>query len=262
MRLSLLPLLAATACLAACAAPPSTPTTPSGAASASPAPHWSYEGEEGPDYWGTLSTAYATCQTGAQQSPIDIPASATVTPASGLALAYQESGLKLVNNGHTVQANVDAGSTLTLKGKTYELKQFHFHAPSEHKINGKAFAMEMHLVHQASDGSLAVVGVLFEEGTENAFLKSFWSRLPAKGAPDVTADARQRVESALPADRSSFSYAGSLTTPPCTEGVSWVVLKTPVTASKEQLELFKEKVELPTARPVQPVNGRIYRTLS
>ncbi len=218
-------------------------------------PHWTYEGPEGPEYWGSLSPDYAVCSTGKQQSPIDIPSSAALNPAD-LKFDYKPSQLNILNNGHTIQGMYDAGSTLTVDGVPYKLVQFHFHNPSEHEANGKLDAMELHLVHQNAQGGLAVVGVWIQPGAENKALAPVFSNMPkqeqdAKPVPGATVDAA----GFLPATQTYYRYDGSLTTPPCTQGVKWLVMSAPVTASAEQLAAYKA-IMYPTNRPVQPLNGR------
>jgi len=219
------------------------------------APHWSYEGETQPANWGSLSPEYAACSAGKSQSPINLTADFNAQGAP-LAFDYKGTPLDIVNNGHTVQVNYQPGSTLTVDGKTYPLVQFHFHTPSEHWVNDHAYDMEMHLVHKTAGGELAVVGVLMQPGQANRFLQSIIDHMPQ------SAGEKQEVESvslnaadALPESREYFHYSGSLTTPPCTEGVNWSVLKTPVDASPEQIQAFR-KVLGANARPVQVANGR------
>lgn len=224
-----------------------------GSVDAGPA-HFEYTGEDGPEHWGDLSAAYATCKTGQAQSPIDI---GTTTPKDlpNLVPAYVAGALAAVNNGHTIQVNVPSGSKLNVEGVDYPLLQFHFHHPSEHTVNGVAFPLEMHLVHKAADGSLAVVGVLIKSGAENAPLKPLFSALPATAAGTLnTADLINPAD-LLPADKTYFKYAGSLTTPPCSEGVKWHVLKNPVEMSDAQLNAFSGIFSL-NARPVQSLNAR------
>jgi carbonic anhydrase len=219
-------------------------------------PHWTYGGPAGPEHWGELEKDFAACQTGRHQSPIDVRgAKAADLPA--IAFAYRAAPLRIINNGHTVQVNYAPGSTITVGGKRYELKQFHFHHPSEEKINGKGYAMVAHLVHAAADGSVAVVAVLLDAGTvENPLVSRLWQNLPAHEGPeqkhdDVSID----VGGLLPADRGYYTFTGSLTTPPCTENVTWFVLKTPAPISQAQADAFGKIYPL-NARPTQPLNGR------
>jgi carbonic anhydrase len=222
--------------------------------------HWGYRGEAGPAHWGELDPSFAKCAEGQEQSPVDIPASAPVN-TSGLAFHYQPSGLTILNNGHTVQVNYDKGSAITLEGTTYDLVQFHFHAPSEHTLAGQSAPMELHLVHRSADQTLAVVGVMIQRGGANPAYDALLNHLPAQEqaampVAGVTVDAA----SLLPADRSYYRYNGSLTTPPCSEGVKWQVLRTPVTLSDAQIAAFT-KLYPNDARPVQPLNARTFLTV-
>jgi len=222
------------------------------------APHWAYEGEEGPDHWGEISDLYRMCSEGMNQSPIDI----TVDVHAGLpelVFDYHSSDINEINNGHTIQQNVSPGSYLTITGRDvrYELMQFHFHSPSEHKIDGRSFAMELHFVHASEEGALAVVGVMIEEGDEHPVLDKLWSWMPEN--PGETSEQPIGIEETnlLPPTREYFAYSGSLTTPPCSEGIAWIVLKNPIEASAEQIARFKERVGPATNRPVQPRNARL-----
>ncbi len=218
--------------------------------------HWGYSGEEGPSHWGDLSTDWATCKTGTEQSPIDIPAGTHAGMADGLSMAYDESAVTILNNGHTVQVNYDAGSDLTYGGKTYELKQFHFHAHSENTVEGMSYPMEMHLVHAAADGSLAVVGVFIDEGAENAALADVFANMPAdESEATAIAGAAVNATDLLPADKASWRFDGSLTTPPCSEGVKWILMATPIEASAAQIEAFTD-IDDHNYRPTQDLNGR------
>ena len=167
---------------------------------------------------------------------------------------YRTSALEVINNGHTVQANVSLGSSITTDGKIYQLAQFHFHAPSEHEVNAESFAMEMHLVHVSASGELAVVGLLFRPGAASAALAPVWAVLPATTA-DTGAVASFDPNTLLPQSRLAHRYSGSLTTPPCSEGVSWMVLQATETASVDKVGEFST-IAGPNNRPVQPLNGR------
>ena len=172
-----------------------------------------------------------------------------------LAPAYVSDAAEIVHNGHTVQVNYAAGSALAVDGHAFELKQFHFHAPSENTINGKRFPLEVHLVHKDTSGKLAVVGVLFEEGADHPLLAKLWEKLPKsgdKGALPAGLNAREL----LPAGSDYFRFNGSLTTPPCSEGVTWLVMKSPVSASRAQVERFSQAIGFANSRPVQPLNDR------
>jgi carbonic anhydrase len=216
--------------------------------------HWGYEGAAGPAHWGELSDAYATCKQGTQQSPVDIHATSTRHLAE-LELSYAASPARIINNGHTVQAEYAEGSSVSLDGKTYALRQFHFHAPSEHTIDGKPYDMVAHLVHESADGELLVIAVLMKVGAPNPFLAGLWPHLPAPGEEYLESLQALNVILLLPTDLSSYRYRGSLTTPPCTEGVTWIVLEHPVELSAEQLERFKT-LYTDNVRPVQPLHGR------
>jgi len=219
--------------------------------------HWGYEGEAGPEHWGELSPDFAACSAGKEQSPIDIPASAAVNPAD-LAFNYKPTAVTIVNNGHAIQVNYDAGSSIEVDGITYKLLQFHFHALSEHTVKGEHADMEMHLVHQNADGGLAVVGVLINKGAENPAYAPVWNHLPAEeGEPETISDETVNVNDLLPADRSYYRYNGSLTTPPCTEGVKWLMMTNPVELSEAQVAAF-DAVMYDDYRPVQPFNARAF----
>jgi len=217
--------------------------------------HWTYEGEAGPTHWGELTPEFALCGGGKEQSPVDIAASAPVNTA-GLAFDYKPTKLNIVNNGHTIQVNYDPGSGITLDGKRYELVQFHFHQPSEHEIAGGASPMELHLVHKAADGEHTVVGVMMETGAESTALAPAWAHLPAvEGEPETVAGATLDAAGFLPADRAYYRYMGSLTTPPCSEGVRWNVLRDAVQVSDAQLAAFKAIIH-DNARPLQAMGAR------
>lgn len=220
------------------------------------APHWEYTGATGTRNWSKLSADYMPCRAGQSQSPIDIVGiqaqhSSTLSP---LEINYQPTPVTLLNNGHTVQVNYTPGSTLTFQGTTFELKQFHFHNPSEHTINGEPFAMELHLVHADNAGSLAVIGVLLQAGAENLVLAPFWGELPRREG-EVMLNQQVDIASILPADGHYYTYNGSLTTPPCSESVTWIVMQTPVQMSAQQVAHYGAFLGH-TARPVQPLHGR------
>lgn len=220
-----------------------------------PEVHWGYEGDIGPEHWGDLDALFIMCKVGRQQSPIDIPSSAPANPAD-LVFDYHPSALHIVNNGHTIQANYDSGSKLQVDGQTYRLVQFHFHNPSENTVDGATTPMEMHLVHQNSRGEIAVVGVFLEEGEENAAYAPVFDNMPEEaGDPVDVAGVSVNAADLLPSEQSYWRWDGSLTTPPCTEGVKWFMLRTPVKVSGQQIEAYKA-LYTGNARPVQPMNGR------
>lgn len=217
--------------------------------------HWAYEGSEGPEKWGDLSGEYAVCKTGKGQSPVNIPAKAEGGSAM-LAASYKATPVKVINNGHTIQLNYAPGSTLTIDGKNYELLQVHFHSPSEHALADKRFPMEAHLVHKNAEGKLAVIGVFMEEGKENPFIKTLWDNIPAKvGEEKTAAGVTTDATALLPKNSPFYYYIGSLTTPPCSEGVSWNVMKNTVQVSKGQVDKFVSLLGK-DARPLQPLNDR------
>jgi carbonic anhydrase len=254
-------------------AQPSTSVAPVPAptkATATPAataadPLWHYEGEEGPAHWGTLSAKFASCQSGRAQSPIDIVAPARRVTSDAIVLKLPPTSLRIVhhdhvadavNNGHTIQVNYSEGDTLTVGGRAYQLVQYHFHAPSEHTVNGEQFPMEMHLVHTSADGQLAVIGVLIVEGAHNAAFDPIWAHLPVtKGVENHLEHVKVDVDALLPTARTTYRYDGSLTTPPCSEGVKWFVMTTPIALSKAQIGAFTALFH-GNNRPVQPLNGR------
>jgi carbonic anhydrase len=219
--------------------------------------HWSYSGATGPAQWSRLEADFGTCASGKSQSPIDIRHEA-VHDASlpPIQFSYQPVPLKIVDNGHTIQINYAPGSFITIGDQRYELVQFHFHHPSEEKIDGQGFDMVAHLVHKDAAGKLAVVAVLFTPGAGNPLLDTLWRNVP-KDENHESAPAAVQVNAAdlLPKDRSYYSFTGSLTTPPCTEGVRWFVLRHPGNLSAQQLQVFATRYPM-DARPVQPINGR------
>lgn len=219
-------------------------------------PHFEYDGELGPDYWAELSPDFEACGAGERQSPIDLgTTAASAEPA--LALDYRDSSLVLLNNGHTIQANYDPGSTLAVDGQVWEVKQFHFHTESEHTVEGTPYAMEMHIVHQAESGERAVLGVLITAGeTDNEALAAIWEHLPGEEREaEVVGGVTINVGDLLPAALSAWRYDGSLTTPPCSEGIRWHVLDTPIQASDTQIAAFAAIIG-ENARPTQPLGER------
>ena len=219
--------------------------------------HWDYEGTDGPKHWGSLDPAFAACASGTEQSPVDLTG-AQESDLSSLAFDYTPSPITISNNGHTIQVEYAPGSGIVLDGARYELLQFHFHHVSEHAVDGVRFPLELHLVHRNNSGALAVVGVLFEAGGANEALKPLWSHLPAKAGPATIVAGEVDATALLPKRRTTWRYMGSLTTPPCTDGVSWIVMTEPVALSAEQIEAFGA-IFPNNSRPVQPLNGRVLR---
>lgn len=229
-----------------------------GAAEEAAAPAWGYEGDTGPEHWGDLAPEYELCSTGTAQTPIDL-AAAQETDLPDPEFAYQEAPLEVLNNGHTIQVPSDGASTMTIGDTTYELAQFHFHTPSEHTVDGEPLAGELHLVHQDAEEKLAVVGVLLAEGEENPAIDPIVSHLPAEADSEEAPDeVSLNPATLLPESRETFQYDGSLTTPPCSEGVSWFVMTDPIEVSPAQLDALAE-VMGENNRPVQPLNERDLR---
>ncbi|MDD2743606.1 MAG: carbonic anhydrase family protein, partial [Rhodocyclaceae bacterium] len=219
--------------------------------------HWSYEGEGAPENWAKIDPKNNTCASGQRQSPIDIREGIKVD-LEPVQFEYRPSTFRIVDNGHTIQVSV-GDSRISLTGKTYELIQFHFHRPSEEKVNGRRFDMVAHLVHKADDGALAVVAVLLERGQENPFIQTLWNNLPLEKDTPVSPPALAiDPQTLLPASRDYYTYMGSLTTPPCTEGVLWLVMKQPVQVSADQVAIFS-RLYPNNARPIQPAANRLIK---
>lgn len=219
--------------------------------------HWNYEGEGGPENWSKLDPKNTACAIGQRQSPIDIRDGIKVD-LEPIKFNYRPSTFRIVDNGHTVQVEVGENS-ISLTGKTYDLVQFHFHRPSEEKVNGQRFDMVVHLVHKSDEGQLAVVAVLLERGNENPFIQTLWNNLPLeKNTPVEPPTAQIDLASLLPTTRSYYTYMGSLTTPPCSEGVLWLVMKQPMPVSQEQINIFS-RLYRNNARPIQPLAGRVIK---
>lgn len=216
---------------------------------------WGYAGQDGPEHWASLDAAYSLCGNGKNQSPIDLVGEVKADLPS-IKFNYQASAKDIVNNGHAVQVNYAAGSGIDIDGDHFELKQFHFHSPSENQIDGKSFPMEGHLVHADKDGNLAVVAVMFEEGADNATLAYLWKHMPKNKGDDNALNKAITVSGILPKNKDYYRFNGSLTTPPCTEGVRWFVMKQPVTLSHEQVEQFAHVMHHDNNRPVQRLNAR------
>jgi len=226
---------------------------------ASQEPHpghsWDYGDAHGPSHWGDLDPDFVTCKTGHHQSPIDIrhPEKANL-PA--LNFDYKPSPLHIIDNGHTIMINYGPGSSISVGAKQYTLKQFHFHRPSEEKINGKSFEMTLHLVHADAEGKLAVVAVLLQEGGDNSLVRELWKDTPKEKDKEELFDQVQiDVSQLVPSDRGYYTFSGSLTTPPCSEDVTWFVLKHPMTISAAEIQQFSNLYRH-DARPTQPLYNR------
>ena len=219
-------------------------------------PHWGYTGKEGPAHWGGLSSKFQTCSKGKAQSPIDLKPSegATVEP---ILFDYHASPLGIIHNGHTVQVSYQPGSSIQIGDKKYELLQFLFRTPSEHTLNGLKTDMEVQFVHRSKDGQIAIVGVLMKSGTYNKSLAEIWKRMPAReSAEQIHRNVMINAADLLPKRKKYYRYMGSLTTPPCTEGVHWYILDTPVNVSASQTNRFSNAVGS-NARPTQALNNRL-----
>lgn len=221
--------------------------------------HWGYTGHEGPTNWGDLDPKFTMCKLGSTQSPINISKQVTVESDDlrDIEFDYKTSASGVVNNGHSVQVNVAEGSSITVDGIVFELKQFHFHTPSENQIEGKNFPLEAHFVHVSKKGELAVVAVMFEEGKENPVLKKIWSKMPHEAGKAAGCGLPAKVISSLiPKDKDYYRFTGSLTTPPCSEGVRWLVMEDYNHISAAQTKEFFDLFDHANNRPIQNVNAR------
>lgn len=221
---------------------------------------WGYEGAQGPEHWGELDAAYQVCGQGKNQAPVDIVKSkvvdAKLTPIKlDYSMLVPE---RIRNNGHTIQVDMRSGGTLTVDGMEFELKQFHFHTASEHTIDGLSYPLEAHFVHQNEAGELAVLAMLFAPGMPDRTLQVLWDNMPREKGAEVSLGnySLQSIESESDIV-DYYRYNGSLTTPPCSEGVRWIVMKRPGTVSREQLAAFEAALTEPNNRPVQPLNARL-----
>ncbi len=219
--------------------------------------HWSYEGESGPSNWGKINADWAKCGSGARQSPIDIRDGIKVD-LEPIAFDYHPSSFSVIDNGHTVQVNVSPGNFITIQNRMYELQQFHFHRPSEERINGKGFDMVVHLVHKDVEGKLAVIAVMLERGKAQGTIQTIWNNLPLEKNEAATPAIVIDVADLLPPRLDYFTYIGSMTIPPCNEGVLWMVMKDPIQASAAQMALFSRLYPL-NARPIQASSGRMIK---
>ena len=219
--------------------------------------HWGYTADVAPSHWSELNPKYKMCSEGKSQSPINIVASSDID-LSPLALHYNTKSTTVIDNGHTVQVNIAEGSTFIIGDDKYELKQFHFHTPSENNINGKSFPFEVHFVHATKDGKLAVLAVMFEEAKENnAIISKIWSKFPLKeGKKTELVLSAEEIQALMPSDKEYYKFTGSLTTPPCSEEVKWHVMKKPLTISKAQVKKFFDIYGHTNNRPIQKTNER------
>ena len=225
------------------------------AAAAAHAPHWGYSGADGPSHWSDLDPSFATCKAGKRQSPIDIKGAKKNSSLAPVQIDYKSSPLKIIDNGHTIRVNVAPGSSITVNGVAYTLTQFHFHRPSEEEIAGRKYAMVIHLVNERAGGA-AVIALLVKAGAENPTVQKVWDNIPKeKDKENEVAGVAINAADLLPADQNYYSFNGSLTTPPCSEGVKWFVIKTPIEMSAAQIAAFAKLYPM-NARPIQPANGR------
>jgi carbonic anhydrase len=218
------------------------------------APDWGYEGAGGPAAWGTLRREFSLCAQGRRQSPIDIRGGLPVD-LEPVRFDYRPSRFSVIDTGHTVQINLAPSNSIEVGGRRYELVQLHFRRPSEERIDGRQFAMSAHLVHRDAQGRTLMVAVLLDPGPARAAMQTAWANLPLEKREEVAARATLDPADLLPEDRRYYTYMGSLTTPPCSEGVQWVVMRTPVTASPEQIEVFARLYPM-NVRPLQALAGR------
>ena len=228
-----------------------------GQAPSAHAAHWSYGGEGGPEAWGQLKPEFATCATGSRQSPIDIRSGVKVD-LEAIQFDYRPTGFSVIDNGHTIQVNLGGGNSIEVQGRRFELLQFHFHRPSEERVNGRQFDMVAHLVHKDPEGRLAVVAVLLDRGSAHPLVQTVWNNLPLEKNTEVAASAALDMTNLLPADRRYFTYMGSLTTPPCSEGVLWMVMQQPVPIAVDQVNVFSRLYPM-NARPIQSASGRLIK---
>jgi carbonic anhydrase len=217
--------------------------------------HWGYEGEEGPEHWGELSEEWEACSLGSAQSPVDLTGAVSVD-LNNIEVNYADTAINIFNNGHTIQVNYSEGSSIVYNEVEYQLLQFHFHHPSEHTIDGVPADMEIHFVHRSEHGNLAVIGVMLMAGDEaSAAYASVFDYLPAEAGEPEDIGMQLNAADLLPSGSTFYTYNGSLTTPPCTEIVRWLVMTEPITLSAEQIGAFSAIFDN-NARPVTPLNER------
>ena len=221
------------------------------------AAHWAYNGAGGPEQWGLMKPEFSACATGSRQSPIDIRSGVRVD-LEPIQFDYRPTGFRVVDNGHTIQVNVGGGNSIEVQGRRYDLLQFHFHRPSEERIDGRQFDMVAHLVHKDPEGRLAVVAVLLDRGSAHPLVQTVWNNLPLEKNTEVAASTALDMTHLLPADRRYFTYMGSLTTPPCSEGVLWMVMQQPVPIAVDQVNVFSRLYPM-NARPIQSASGRLIK---
>ncbi|WP_281951414.1 carbonic anhydrase [Nitrosophilus kaiyonis] len=218
--------------------------------------HWSYSGDSGPEYWGDLKDEYFMCKEGKNQSPINLN-NMVEANLPKLNINYSGNAESIINNGHTIQVNTLGKNSIIMDGIKFTLKQFHFHTPSENKIDGKQYPMEAHFVHADKNGNLLVLALMYEEGEEeNRGLKKVIEQLPKEKHHKEALKEMFNPGDLLPKKLDYYRFNGSLTTPPCSEGVRWIVIKKPVIATKAQLDVMR-KILGKNNRPIQPLNARV-----
>ncbi|MCX8650295.1 carbonic anhydrase family protein [Gilliamella sp. B2776] len=218
--------------------------------------HWGYEGQEKPENWGKLSIEYSTCENGKNQSPINID-HVLKTHHENLKFSFEAGKQEIINNGHTIEISVSGDNQLTLDDQIFKLQQFHFHTISENTIKGKHYPMEAHFVYKNKDGELTVVALMFDYGKENQEIAKAWQQMPTESGNKTILDRTIDIKKLFPKKLDYYRFSGSLTTPPCTEGVRWIVFEKSVTASDEQIQKFHSIMHHDNNRPVQPLNGRV-----
>jgi carbonic anhydrase len=218
--------------------------------------HWGYSGDVGPEHWARLSAEFGTCGSGKNQSPVNLSGMIKGNLPK-MKVNYKVGGKEIINNGHTIQVNYAPGSTITVNGHTFELKQFHFHSPSENTIEGHSYPMEAHFVHADKDGNLAVIAVMYKLGEYNTELEKAWKFIPHEVGASNELHNMVSAKALLPHKHDYFRFNGSLTTPPCTEGVNWFVMKFFDTASQAQIDKFVHTMHHDNNRPLQPLNARL-----
>ncbi|AXA93987.1 carbonic anhydrase [Massilia sp. YMA4] len=218
---------------------------------------WTYEGEFGPANWSKINASWNKCNGGTRQSPIDIRDGIKVD-LEQIAFDYRPSSFSVTDNGHTVQVQLGGGNYLSVAGRTYELQQLHFHRPAEERVNGKSYEMGIHLVHKDVEGHVAILALMLQRGRPQPAVQTVWNNLPLEKKDTFTPSIVFDPNDLLPERRDYYTYMGSLSEPPCTEGVLWLVMKEPLQASPEQMALFSRLYPL-NARPVQASSGRMIK---
>jgi carbonic anhydrase len=218
---------------------------------------WTYQGLGNPEQWGKLKPDFILCEIGKNQTPINLIENEMIeAELLPIEFSYKNAIASVVNNGHAIQINYPQGSSISIEGKVFNLMQFHFHTPSENKINGKSFPLELHLVHKSDKAEIAVIGIMFDVGNTNEMIDSIWKKVSSKENEEIQLEQELNLMNLLPEDKSYFRFNGSLTVPPCSEGVRWFVMKKPLTASQAQIYQFKGWMKHDNARPLQSINAR------